>query len=131
MLINYGRNTLKCKDHPIDALQSYLQFIRQISMLEKKQGSANPATIDELVLLYITPLEDIVKHFESLFLASAAEESVENDGASVANLDITEKNEAKHDLLTAINPYIETFFELAFKFIELPVSYCAVKYYNC
>lgn len=99
-------------------------------MLEKKQGSANPATIDELVFLYITPLEDIVKHFESLFLASAAEESVENDGASVANLDTTEKNEAKNDLLTAINPYIETFFELASKFIELPVSYCAVKYYN-
>jgi hypothetical protein len=95
-------------------------------MLEKKQDCPNPTTIEDLALLYITPLEDIVKHFESLFLANALEENTENDGSSVANLDISEKDEAKKDLLIAINPYIERFFSLAFNFIELPVSCCVI-----
>lgn len=99
-------------------------------MLEKKQESSNPTTVDDLVFIYIKPLEDIVKHFQSLFLASVGEENAESDVTSVANLDMTEKDEAKTDLLNAINPYIEKFFSLALEFIKLPVSCYGVKYYR-
>jgi hypothetical protein len=112
-------------------------------MLQKKQDeNPNPTTIADLVAFYVTPLEDIVKHFESLFLASVIEENLENDTSSVANLGIKvkkrekrksiysitniflsqEKDEAKNDILAAISPYLDKFFQLAYDFIDLPVS---------
>jgi hypothetical protein len=87
-------------------------------MLKKKQDeNPNPSTIVDLILFYITPLEDIVKHFENLFLVEQLEEE-----ESVASLDAKEKEEAKNDLLVAINPFLEKFFKLTTNFIELPVS---------
>lgn len=61
-------------------------------MLNRKQReNSNPVSIKDLILFYIVPLEDIVKHFETLFLA---EELVsEQDVSSVANLNFKVKNE--------------------------------------
>jgi hypothetical protein len=57
-------------------------------MLEKKQaGNQNPDSIEKLISVYITPLEDIVKHFGSLFLAKLLrEENLDNELSSVSNL---------------------------------------------
>lgn len=60
-------------------------------MLNRKQReNSHPVSIKDLILFYIVPLEDIVKHFETLFLA---EELVsEHEVSSVANLNFKVKN---------------------------------------
>lgn len=94
-------------------------------MLKKKQDeNLNPTTIADLIWTFITPLEDIVKHFESLFLNNEQLNEEEQEyGKSITNLDIKDKEEANNDLLAAVNPFLEKFFELANTFIELPVSF--------
>jgi hypothetical protein len=57
-------------------------------MLKKRQDeNPNPDAIEKLISVYITPLEDIVKHFGNLFLASSLEkENMDNEVASISNL---------------------------------------------
>ncbi|KAI9242974.1 Vps51/Vps67-domain-containing protein [Helicostylum pulchrum] len=108
---------LLLNEDPQKLWKKYIEI--QISMLNRKQReNSNPVSIKDLILFYIVPLEDIVKHFETLFLAE--EQVSEHDVSSVANLNFKEKEEARNDLLTAIHPHIETFFKLANEFIELP-----------
>lgn len=58
---------------------------------------------------FIIPLEDIVNHFDHLFLTKD-------------DLDSAEKEEAKQSLLDAIQPFIDAFFALFKTFMQLPVS---------
>jgi hypothetical protein len=58
-----------------------------MDMLHKKQSElGQPSSITELVSIYITPLEDIVHHFEGLFLANASENSIDSHTISIASL---------------------------------------------
>jgi hypothetical protein len=55
-----------------------------MDMLYKKQSeNSQPSSITELASIYITPLEDIVRHFEGLFLI---ENSTDSHTISIANL---------------------------------------------
>ncbi|KAI8882381.1 hypothetical protein K501DRAFT_221225 [Backusella circina FSU 941] len=99
-----------------DTHQLWTQYIDiQLSTLQKKQDQQPaPSTIKDLVLLYITPLDEIVGRFESLFL--------DNNTVSIADLDEKEKEDAKKDLLNAVQPFIDTFFNLTAQFIQLPTN---------
>ena len=73
-----------------DAHKLWKQYIDiQMNMLEKKQaGNANPASIQDLVATFVIPLEDIIHHFEILFLTDTDSNNNDDDtdGHSVANL---------------------------------------------
>lgn len=73
-----------------DAHRLWKQYIDiQMTMLEKKQAAnPNPASIQDLVAVYVMPLEDIVHHFESLFLTDSANHNDQDDieGHSMAKL---------------------------------------------
>ncbi|KAL7335360.1 hypothetical protein PS15p_200846 [Mucor circinelloides] len=109
-----------------DAHKLWKQYVDvQMSMLEKKQAAnPNPASIQDLVAVYVMPLEDIVSHFESLFLTDSDENNDQNDtdGRSMAKLSVQDKELAKADLLEAINPHLDKFFEITSEFIELPLN---------
>lgn len=99
-------------------------YYRQVSMLNRKQReNSNPVSINDLIEFYIVPLEDIVKHFETLFLATEKNDTL----TSLANLTPDQKEEAKHHLLVAIHPHIDSFFKLAQEFIQLPTSITTIK----
>lgn len=62
-------------------------------MLCKKQSeSGQPSNITELVSAYIAPLEDIVYHFEKLFLTNTTENSTDNHITSIASLNENVQN---------------------------------------
>ncbi|GAN04975.1 conserved hypothetical protein [Mucor ambiguus] len=109
-----------------DAHRLWKQYIDiQMRMLEKKQAAnPSPASVQDLVAVRVMPLEDIVHHFESLFLADSDSHTNEDStvGQSMAKLSTQEKEQAKADLLEAINPNLDRFFELATEFIELPLN---------
>lgn len=73
-----------------DAHKLWKQYIDiQINMLKKKQArNANPASIQDLVAAFVMPLEDIVHHFDILFLTDTDSNNNydDADGHSVANL---------------------------------------------
>ncbi|KAI8636052.1 exocyst complex component Sec5-domain-containing protein [Parasitella parasitica] len=98
----------------------------QMDVLQKKQAeNKSPVSIQDLVVTFVMPLEDIVRHFESLFLrdANSSNGDDENaDGITIENLSNHDKDQAKADLLEAINPHLDQFFDLAFEFIELPLN---------
>ncbi|KAL9546973.1 hypothetical protein MBANPS3_006396 [Mucor bainieri] len=109
-----------------DAHRLWKQYIDiQMNMLGKKQAAnPSPASVQDLVAVYVMPLEDIVHHFESLFLTDSESQidQDDTDGQSMAKLSTQEKEQAKADLLEAINPHLDKFFELATEFIELPLN---------
>lgn len=73
-----------------DAHRLWKQYIDiQMSMLGKKQAeNSRPASIQDLVAIYVMPLEDIVHHFEILFLADsdAHNDKDDTDGQPMARL---------------------------------------------
>ncbi|KAI8997615.1 Vps51/Vps67-domain-containing protein [Pilobolus umbonatus] len=91
----------------------YLEI--QLDMLRKKQQSMTPTTVQDLLAYSIVPLEDIVHHFMSLFLNN-------HDLDSMANLDNQERDMAKDDLLNAITPCLDDYFQLIDQLIKLPAS---------
>lgn len=64
-----------------------IDYVSQLTTLKKKQtGNPEPTDVKELVKNYIVPLENIVHHFEALFLVESKDEN-ENDTTIVTNLD--------------------------------------------
>lgn len=103
-----------------DSRKLWKQYIKiQISMLQKIQDdNPNPNSVETLIQVYVTPLEEVVKHFKQLFLVDA---SKEQDSASpIAKLNEKEMNEARDDLLNAIKPFLDKFFTIASDLIKLP-----------
>ncbi|KAI9481451.1 MAG: exocyst complex component Sec5-domain-containing protein [Benjaminiella poitrasii] len=108
-----------------DNQKLWKQYIEiQLNVLQKTETeSLQPTSIQELISIYIMPLESIVKSFEEIFLGEKLEEITDHNDNSKRNLlDTKEKEEAKNDLLVEINPYIDKFFKLASEFIELPLN---------
>ncbi|CEP07030.1 hypothetical protein [Parasitella parasitica] len=110
-----------------DAHKLWKQYLDvQMGMLQKKQAeNTSRASIQDLVATFVMPLEDIVHHFENLFLTDTDSGNADEDnadGRSIANLSNHDKDQAKADLLTAINPHLDRFFDLASEFIELPLN---------
>ncbi|CAO3690186.1 unnamed protein product [Rhizopus microsporus] len=80
----------------------------QTKALQRKQSKqAESSTVDDMLSNFIIPLEDIVNHFDHLFLTRD-------------DLDSAEKEEAKQSLLDAIQPFIDAFFALVKTFMQLP-----------
>ncbi|KAI8385779.1 Vps51/Vps67-domain-containing protein [Blakeslea trispora] len=84
---------------PQELQKKYLDL--QLSGLDKKVPSLVDLSASELMLVYIQPLEDIVHHFERLFLP-------DDDGDTNQ---LQDKQEIKHDLLMAISPYLDRLFD--------------------
>ncbi|KAI8087890.1 Vps51/Vps67-domain-containing protein [Gilbertella persicaria] len=104
LLVLLGEDTQKLRKKYIDI---------QLATFSKKQDEHSQlTTIPELISAYIVPLEDIVHHFENLFLT---------EDESNVDMEYENKDQAKEDLLSAINPYLDKFFGLLAEFIELPL----------
>ncbi|KAI7897693.1 Vps51/Vps67-domain-containing protein [Cokeromyces recurvatus] len=110
------------KDNVQELWKQYIQI--QLKVFQRiERESPEPCCVQDLIPTYIKPLEYIVHHFEDIFLIGQLEESIDYDNNSKkCLLNAKEKEEAKNDLLTEINPYIDKFFELTSEFIELPLN---------
>ncbi|KAG0747218.1 hypothetical protein G6F57_006489 [Rhizopus arrhizus] len=84
--------------------REYIQI--QTAIIKRKQNEQQQS-VDDLMLYYITPLNDMVNNFKELLLTEEEEK---------------EKEEAKEYLLGAINPLIDEFFVLVSKLTQLPIA---------
>ncbi|CDH48840.1 vacuolar protein sorting-associated protein 51homolog [Lichtheimia corymbifera JMRC:FSU:9682] len=71
-------------------------------------------SVDELTSKALMPLEDTAKHFESLFLKPVSTE----EEASIPY----DKDQAKNDLMQAITPHIDAFFQKASEYTKLQTT---------
>ncbi|KAF7722264.1 Vacuolar protein sorting-associated protein 51 [Apophysomyces ossiformis] len=88
----------------------------QTSILKNEKRS--PANIEDLTTICLTPLEEVISHYQRLFMNS----KTENDSEGVANaaINITKYEKARKQLMQQIGPEISKFLALCSEVIELP-----------